>query len=657
MAAGSIYRAAAARGFQELGFEVEQKRVGSSIGFELKAIPQSLIEHFSKRRAEIEEELKLRAGSLDAASPRYAELVTKETRRTKDSEKSRSELLEEWQAVGRAMGIDAFYLNEQRRAFEPLPAEELARRKEVIAREAISALSAQNSHWNEADFAKAVAERAAGRISAREARELIEEKLRSPDLVPLGGLITERRSSEQSRYIDRIEQRYSSPEIMALEAKMLRDIDTIVKARTAESPSNLIEEAISRSRPTLDQEQADAVRYLLTGPGIRLCGGLAGTGKTHMLNTCHDVWKGEGREVWGCAVMAAAAQRLEEKTGIRSDTLDMTLYLLDSGRMQLSAKSVILIDEAGMLGTRSLARLIEHVSKAEGARLILVGDAKQLQSLDAGGGFKYAASVLGEVRLETVRRQREEWQRESVKHFERGEALAGLKGFIDHGRLHVAATGRDAMAAMLDQWKKDGGVTEPSKVFLLAARNSEVKEINLRAQAERIRAGEIDPEKKIFANGVFFHEGDRLQFQKNSRVMDVSNSDSATVLKVDPDRQMISVRLDKDEREITVNLKRYSPENLRLGYCSTVHKAQGASLPVVHVLLGNSGMLDLHMGYVMASRSIESSHLFCERAEAAKPELSDLLKALGRERQKTLAHELIRPRPNQEIQNQQGMTP
>src|SRR4051812_14178660 len=83
MAGGAVYRAALARGMQELGLAVEQRRVGSSIGFELSAVPKDLIEEFSKRRAEIEQELKIRAGSLDAASPKYAEMVAKETRRTK----------------------------------------------------------------------------------------------------------------------------------------------------------------------------------------------------------------------------------------------------------------------------------------------------------------------------------------------------------------------------------------------------------------------------------------------------------------------------------------------------------------------------------------------------------------------------------------------
>ena len=478
--------------------------------------------------------------------------------------------------------------------------------------------------------------------------------------MPLGGLVTERRNSEENRYVDRTEMRFTSPEVLELERKMIRDVERIVKAPGGASPANLVEESIRKASPALDREQAEAVRYLLTGAGIRLCSGLAGTGKTHMLNTCHEVWRKEGREVLGCALAGAAAQRLGEKTGIACDTLDRTLHQLDSGRIVLTSRSVIVADEAGMIGTRQMARLIEHVAKApEGTRLIMVGDSRQLQSIDSGGAFKYLASTLGETRLENVRRQREEWMREAVKDFERGKAAEAIREFRDRGHVHLAESGPAAMAALLEQWKKDGGIKNPAGVFLLAATNSEVREINLRAQAERIRAGEVDPERKIFANGVYIHEGDRIQFQKNSRVLGVTNSDTATVLRVDQARQRISVKLDKDERELTVNFARYSPQNLRLGFASTVHKCQGASLPKVHVLLGSSGLLDLHMGYVMASRSIESTHFFCDKSAAQKPELADLIKSLSRERQKTLAHELLHEqedqRRNDVIRNTQGV--
>jgi conjugative relaxase-like TrwC/TraI family protein len=640
MAAGAVYRAALAQGMQQLGFTVEQRTLGSSIGFEIAGIPKALIEEFSKRRAEIEETLKLRAGSLDAASSRYAELVTKETRRTKDTEVPRAELLRDWQAFGQEYGIDAAYLRKQLAPFLRLSPEERDRRKELVFSEAVAALSEQHAHWNEADLTKAVAERAAGRISARDARELVENKLRSPELIHLGGLQTEQKNRHERRYIDRIESRFTTPEIKRLEQRMLLAVERICRGPRNESRKELVEAAIA-GRPMLNtedgKEQAEAVRYLTSGPRVRLMSGVAGTGKTTTLVACHDAWKAEGRRVLGCALAGAAAKRLEEGTGIRSDTLQATLYGLDNGRLELDANSVLLVDEAGQLGTKQLASLVEHVQKS-GARLVLVGDAKQLQPIAAGGPFKFLADehILGEVRLTKIRRQEEKWAREAVAAIEKGEAREAIKAYVERGRFHLADDRPAAIGQLIEQWQKDGGVRNPEGVFLLASTNAETKELNLRAQAERVRAGEIDPEKKLYANGVFFHEGDRLQFQKRSRVMDIENSDSGTVTKVELDRNRLAVRLDKDGRELTVDLRRYAPENLRLGYASTTHKAQGASLPVVHVLMGGP-LTDLHMGYVQISRSKKSTHLFCDKHTAGGPELSDLLRGLARERQKTMA--------------------
>jgi len=639
MAAGAIYRAALARGLQELGYAVEQRRVGSSIGFELTAVPKALVEEFSKRRAEIESQMRIRAGSLDAASPKYAELLAKETRRTKDTEKTRKELLGEWQAVGREHGIDAAYLIAHREPFGRLSAEERAERKETIFRAAIEALSEQHAHWNEADLTKAVAERSAGRISARDVQELMREKLASPELIRLGSLTTEGKNHDQRRYIDRTEARYSTPEIQQLERHMLQNVERIVRGPEAGSPSELVERVLRGPR-TLDNEQAEAVRWLCRGPDVRLMSGIAGAGKTYTLETCHEVWKSEGREVLGCAIAAAAAKRLQAGTGIKSGTLDRLLFKLDKGWLSLHSRSVIVVDEAGMVGTKHMARLAEHVLEAPGARLVLIGDSKQLQPILAGGPFKYLSEALGETRLGNIRRQEEKWARDAVKDFEQGRTREAISAFVEHGHFHLAESRPQAMAQLVEQWKKDGGIFEPGSVFMLASLNSEVKELNLRAQAERIRAGEVNPERKIHANGVYFHEGDRLQFQKNSRELGVSNSDTATILAVNPERKRISVRLDQDGREIAVSLKRYAPENLRLGYASTTHKAQGASIPHVHVLMGGP-LSDLHMGYVQASRSQKSTHLFCDKHSAGGPELSDLIRSLGREQQKTMAQEVI----------------
>lgn len=638
MAAGAVYRAALARGLQELGFAVEQKKLGASIGFELAVIPREITEHFSKRRAEIEQQLKLRAGSLDAASAKYAELVAKETRRTKDTEKTRKELIGEWQALGREHGIGPEFLYDNRQPLGRITPEERALRMEMIFREAVASLSDQHSHWSEAELTKAVAERAAGRISARDTRELIEAKLASPELVRLGQLTTEGKNNDQKRYIDRAEARFTTPEVLQMERQMLRNVERIVQgSRGASDP--LVVERVLKGPRTLDKEQIEAVQWLCSGPDVRLLSGIAGAGKTYTLQTCHEVWKAEGRDVLGCAVAAAAAKRLHAGTEIPSGTLDRLLIDLDNGRQSLHSRSVIVLDEAGMVGTRHLARLVEHLADAPGARLVLIGDAKQLQPVLAGGPFKYLAETLGEARLGTIRRQEAQWARDAVRDFEQGRAREAISAFIDHGHFHLSESRPQAMAQLIDQWKSDGGLLAPDQVVMLASLNSEVKELNLRAQAERIRVGEVHPDRKIHANGVNFHEGDRLQFQKNSRELGVSNSDTATVLRVEPDRERLTVRHDEDGREITVSLKRYAPENLRLGYASTTHKAQGASIPHVHVLVGGP-LTDLHMGYVQASRSQKSTHLFCDKHSAGDPGLSDLIRAMSHQRQKTMAQEV-----------------
>lgn len=635
MAAGAMYRAALARGLQELGLEIERRRIGSSIGFELKAVPAALVEEFSKRRAEIEAILMLRAGSLDAASPEYAELIAKESRRSKDVEKPRGELIAEWQAVGREFGFDLEEFYARRVPLERPAAEELAERREEIFRDAVGVLSEQLSHWNEAELTKALAERSAGLLTAQQVQELAYEKLQGRELVRLGTLVTDATDGPNTRYIDRTEMRYTTAEILRLERGMLENVERIVGGRDSSVPADRIRRALEGSDRPLDSEQKNAVEWLCSGPSIRLLSGLAGTGKTWTLETCHDLWKREGRRVVGCSVAAAAAERLQEGTGIESGTLDGLLNRLERGKFALTSNDVLVLDEAGMVGTKHMARLIDHLAASDGARLVLVGDAKQLQPILAGGPFKYLAETLGEARLSTIRRQDAQWSRDAVRDFESGRSHEAVAAYVERGCFHLADSRPQAMAQLVEQWAKDGGVKHPESVLMIAGLNSEVKELNLRAQAERIRAGEVDAEKKIYANGVYFHEGDRLQFLKNSRPLGVSNSNMGNVLAVDPDGGRLRVRLD-DEREIDVAFNRYRPEHLRLGYASTTHKAQGATFPHVHVLMG--GMYsDLHMTYVQASRSKISTHLFCDKATAG-PELADLVRAAARERPKTIAH-------------------
>ena len=169
MADGAVYRLALAAGMQELGFTLKERRIGSSIGWELACIPQEYIDWTSKRRAEIEEKLALRKGALDAADSRYAELVCNETKRKKDLEKPRSELFAKWEREGREeFGLDGEYLRRHMgpvQKFSQMKADIREARKEDIFKQACNALSEQYAHWNEADL-----DEGHGRASHRQTR-------------------------------------------------------------------------------------------------------------------------------------------------------------------------------------------------------------------------------------------------------------------------------------------------------------------------------------------------------------------------------------------------------------------------------------------------------------------------------------------------------
>ncbi|RUL88008.1 MobF family relaxase [Tautonia sociabilis] len=640
MAAGAIYRAALAEGLRQLGFAIE--RDGPS--FQLSHIPEALTEHFSKRRAEIEEQILKRAGALEAGSARMAELITLETRRAKE-ERPRSERLTEWQEIAWTYGVDRETIAAHLRAPPPLTPSEKERVRTSVFAEAIRDLSEHHAHWSEKDLTQKIAEAAQGRgLDARDVLETVANKLASPDLVPLGRLVTEQRDLAKRRYAERSEDRYTTPEMLRIEREMLERVN-----RMADRNSTVGERIVTGVlglRPTLSEEQAEAVRHLTTRPGLVQClSGKAGTGKSYTLDTCRLVWELSGKEVIGCAIAGVAADELRRSANIPSDTLAMTIARLNRRDLVLTPHHVVVIDEAGMAPTKAMADLIAHVERS-GAKLVLVGDAMQLQPIGAGGPFRSIAERVGDARLVQIRRQREEWRREAVHAFSRGEAKAALVAYLEREQLHVTEDRSGAMLRLVEQWKADGGVEKPAETLLLASLNVEVRTINRMCQAVRLEAGQLG-ERALHVDGDRIHEGDRIQFTKRSRALGIENGFTGDVLRVDERERTLAVRLDKGGREVTIRTEDYA--HIRLAYCSTVHKAQGRTVERAHVLLGGP-LTDRHLAYVQASRSRGETHLVIDEPSAG-PQLRDAVRTLSRARQKDLAHDLIElPERQQEQQ-------
>ena len=146
--------------------------------------------------------------------------------------------------------------------------------------------------------------------------------------------------------------------------------------------------------------------------------GFAGTGKSYLLGAAREVWEKQGYRVLGATLSGIAAEGLAGSSGIESRTLASRLYYWDKGEQRLTANDVLVVDEAGMLGSRQMARVMEEV-QASGAKVVLVGDPEQLQAIEAGAAFRAILERVGFEELTEIRRQREVWQtggHESIRH-------------------------------------------------------------------------------------------------------------------------------------------------------------------------------------------------------------------------------------------------
>jgi Ti-type conjugative transfer relaxase TraA len=602
--------------------------------FEIAGVPDAVLKHFSSRRQEILEHL----AASGHSSPQAAAVATLETRREKE-QLPREVLMKQWQAEASALGFDAGHIRE---LCGRAPVRDTSlEAKEAVAR-AVERLTRGQAHFTERELLRAVLEEAAGRgvWAARVEREVTEVLGRGQDIVCLG-----RRGSALH---------YTTQGTLAVERALLDAVDRsrgnsqhVLNAGTVSS--------VLRAHTELNPEQRRAVEHVtLEGGSIKLVAGMAGTGKSTILSSARECWEREHYRVIGAAVSGKAAEGLVQSAGIKSYTVARLIgspelsFVGDfdkqgghQHRVALDSRSVLVIDEAGMLNTRSLERLLREASRA-GAKVVMVGDAKQLQPIGVGGPFKSLTERLPCASLETIVRQKDEWAREAVKEFARGQASQALRRFAAQGLLHVGKDREAAIEALLQSYAKDGlGAKEVEGKLIFTGTRLEAATFNARVQAARLAAGELRGDGVQHGNVLLF-EGDRVLFTRNSRVLGVINGGVGTILAARGEE--ISVRLDgQNGRVVNVSLEEYA--HVKLAYSVTTHVGQGVTTARAWVLAGGP-MTDLHLSYVQTSRAREECEIHVDRAEAGK-DLEELARAMSRDRSKDLAHDLM-VAPNQQ---------
>ncbi len=652
MTGGAIFRCQLAEELRtRLGFECERKQDEKGrplFWFEIKGISQEQVDHFSTRSAEIRKVL----GTSSFASALAAEAAALSTRPPKE-EVPLPVLLERWKKEGEKVGLRVGSIEALTHAARPRYDQE--EQTNAAAERALKKITAKQAHFAERELLRFSAEEAqatgvgAARVSAK-----VTELLQSPKLQDLG--------------LEKKEHRYATPEMVAKEKTLLDAIDRVREPRTEKVPHRAAEKVLARHKE-FGAEEAAAFRKLILGEGrLHALDGLPGTGKTSVLRAVAATYKKAHRPVVGCAISGKAARGLETRAGIKSHTIFKLLrdleettgervrakakhHLAQLGRtavrlptrrqkprVKLPRGAVLVVDEASMVSADTMSRLVRAAEKQD-ARVILVGDHHQLQPIDGAAPFGRIRKTLPASTLTDIRRQTNPEDRQNVRDFAEGNAREPLRNLESRGLLTVKEDRLFALEDLIAKWK-EVGVQKPRENVIVANTDAEVRALNERAQAERMKAKKLGIRGMII-DGTRYRTGDRVLCTMNSS-LGVRNGDFGTVVGFDrrPGKKAVIVLLDQTKTKVTLPIRTYG-EYLALGYAATTHKLQGATVENAWVLV--SGPLqDRQSTTVQASRHKNELRLVTEEYEAGR-NLEDLISKVANNREKTLAHDVIRP--------------
>ncbi len=569
MAAGSLYQSELASRLHDMGFEIEKGTGGT---FEIQGVPSDLKKLWSKRHESMEVHGQSKA----------AELAFQKGRADKQHVDRRDNFIK-WQVEGLDRGFDATKarsLMNSRQQTQPQDIDWTALRTK---------LTESQSTFQAPDLTKLLAQHAYGRYNASDIRAMSAVAVNNPEfgLVRLG-------QDQRGQGI------FTTKEHLERERQMLETMGKLSQSHTHGARSREVEKAIKaeRNRFTLSDEQANAVKSLTGGNRLSTVRGAAGAGKTTSMIALKEAYEASGYTLVGATTSNQAARVLQDESGIQSTSISKLLFEIQkpNSAITLNDKTILLIDEAGMVDTPQLAQLVQHVDNS-GAKIVLIGDEKQLQSIGSGGGFQAARQITkivgGDAELKQTRRQKMGWQKEAAERFSQGQALEALQMYEREGRLKTADGIESTSQELVNDWMKDRIEHKGETQLIIASSHAQGAVLNRLAQAALKAHGLISGVE--IAKGLTtekhgkqdLYMGDEIMFRENSKGakgIGVINGDRGVVQGMSPVGK-IRVKLN-DGRVVAFDPHEY--KNWSLGYASTVRghppRPEGRSFHLTHII-------------------------------------------------------------------------
>jgi len=565
--------------------------------FELDGVPEPVLRHFSQRRVEIEQRaVELVGVAAGELSRERMQAIALATRRAKTYSVEGSSWREQARARAAEHGLGHAELAElARRDPGDAPQPELAR---VAA--SLSGPEGLTERHNTFARRHALAE-IAGAFAQGATISRLEDAT--------SGYLDDQTVARLTPDADG-GQRYTTHELLTLERELVEGAERRSSECTGVLPAALLDSVLSAHEPALNDDQAAAVRAIASsGRGVEAVTALAGTGKTTMIGALAAAYQQTGWRVIGAAPTARAARQLRELAGIEADTMHAQLARLQRTG-GLDARTVLVLDEAGMAPTRRSASLLAHAELA-GAKVIAIGDPGQLAAVEAGGWLAALARRQQGPALREVMRQRDPAEQLALEALHDGDPAQYLAHKEDAIAVHEREI--DALLRVRDAWHAAQREYGRRGAVMIARENLTRERLNRAARAMLKREGGL-AELGLYIGGREYAPGDRVVARCNDRANDLDNGSLATVTAVDDEDFSMVVQPDSGEQR---GLEHdYIANNLEHAYALTGHAAQGATVAWAAVV-GRPGDFTREWAYTALSRAREQTriHVISERAE------------------------------------------
>lgn len=613
MAAGAAYHLSLANELQRLGLGITD--IGKNGTFEIAGVDQRVCDYFSARRALIEAELAA-SGVTSAEAQGLAASVTKATRLTK-------------QEIG---GQDRHALwSERLHALVQSPAE-IALPQIHLGHRSISTISEQQLTAVADNVLRSLTETESS-FELRQLYAALSTALvgSGAELSMVGELFAKLSNSGKIVTLDRDIWGHgvmTTPEMIAIEREVFIIATDLGNRPSAGVKAAIVDKLIAAR--ALSEEQHAAIRAATSGKRITVIEGAPGAGKTTTLQPIKEAWEASGYRVIGAASAWKIAHMLRDDLGIEARALDSWLAGAEAGRPFLDTKTVMIVDEAGLQGSRQMLQLLRAVQAAAiegrgGPRLILVGDRNQLQSISAGSGLGIVASAIGVQRVETIQRQKEAWARDAIQSIGKGDAGNAIKTWAARGQLKFCGGAKAAITALVDAWDQAGQSDPVQTRLMIAATNSQVQalstEARFRLRAQGLLIGKDFNLRAVTPSGqatnLTLAIGDRVRFLVRANIGDqeVINGTEAVIDSIRPSANgELSLTARIGRRQLIFAPSDMSDANGRIrlthAYASTVYGAQGLTVDRAYTLI--TPQMNRHAAYVALSRARESTELFVD---------------------------------------------